>query len=90
MRDQLRNDRFSGTLLDLREILEWKFKLPIGLHPTANFFLIHQFKAQDGPDNGAPTITITPRATSSGLNRRIQIIHSADGWTRIPSGRVRC
>jgi hypothetical protein len=61
------------------QILEWKFKLPIGLQPSANFFHIHQLKAQDGPNNGAPTITITPRATSSGLNRRIQIIHSVDG-----------
>jgi hypothetical protein len=61
------------------QILEWKFKLPIGLQPTANFFHIHQLKAQDGPNNGAPTITITPRAASSGLNRRIQIIHSVDG-----------
>ena len=42
------------------QILEWKFKLPIGLQPTGNFFHIHQLKAQDGPNNGAPTITITP------------------------------
>jgi hypothetical protein len=61
------------------QILEWKFKLPIGLQPTANFFHIHQLKAQDGPNNGAPTITITPRASSSGANKRIQIIHSVDG-----------
>ena len=61
------------------QILEWKFRLPTGLQPTANFFHIHQLKAQDGPNNGAPTITITPRATSSGLNKRIQIIHSVDG-----------
>jgi hypothetical protein len=59
--------------------LEWKFKLPGGLQPTANFFHIHQLKAQDGPNNGAPTITITPRAASSGSNKRIQIIHSVDG-----------
>jgi hypothetical protein len=61
------------------QILEWKFKLPVGLQPTANFFHIHQLKAQDGPNNGAPTITITPRATSTGANKRIQIIHSVDG-----------
>ena len=61
------------------QILEWKFKLPAGLQPTANFFHIHQLKAQDGPNNGAPTITITPRAASSGSNKRIQIIHSVDG-----------
>jgi hypothetical protein len=62
------------------QILEWKFKLPAGLQPTTNFFHIHQLKAQDGPNNGAPTITITPRASgSAGTNRRIQIIHSVDG-----------
>jgi hypothetical protein len=61
------------------QILEWKFKLPAGLQPTSNFFHIHQLKAQDGPNNGAPTITITPRASSSGGNKRIQIIHSVDG-----------
>jgi hypothetical protein len=62
------------------QILEWKFKLPAGLQPTGNFFHIHQLKAQDGPNNGAPTITITPRANGSdGSNRRMQIIHSVDG-----------
>ena len=61
------------------QILEWKFKLPAGLQPTANFFHIHQLKAQDGPNNGAPTITITPRASSTGTNKRVQIIHSVDG-----------
>jgi hypothetical protein len=61
------------------QILEWKFKLPAGLQPTSNFFHIHQLKAQDGPNNGAPIITITPRASSTGGNKRIQIIHSVDG-----------
>lgn len=61
------------------QILEWKFKIPAGLQPTQNFFHIHQLKAQDGPNNGAPTITITPRAASDGTNKRIQIIHSVDG-----------
>jgi len=61
------------------QILEWKFRLPKGLQPTQNFFHIHQLKAQDGPNNGSPLITITPRADSSGANKRIQIIHSVDG-----------
>jgi hypothetical protein len=59
--------------------LEWKFKLPKGFQPTTNFCHIHQLKAQDGPNNGSPLITITPRASSSGANQRIQIIHSVDG-----------
>jgi hypothetical protein len=61
------------------QILEWKFKLPKGFQPTSNFCHIHQIKAQDGPNNGSPVITITPRANSSGTNKRIQIIHSVDG-----------
>jgi hypothetical protein len=61
------------------QILEWKFKLPKGFQPTSNFCHIHQLKAQDGPNNGSPVITITPRASSSGSNKRIQIIHSVDG-----------
>jgi hypothetical protein len=61
------------------QILEWKFKLPAGFQPTSNFCHIHQIKAQDGPNDGSPVITITPRANSSGSNKRIQIIHSVDG-----------
>ncbi|HMJ86957.1 MAG TPA: hypothetical protein VK504_27450, partial [Vicinamibacterales bacterium] len=47
--------------------------------PTQNFGHIHQLKAQDGPNNGSPVITISTRSDSSGSNRRIQIIHSVDG-----------
>jgi hypothetical protein len=61
------------------QILEWKFKLPAGFQPTSNFGHIHQLKAQDGPNNASPVITITARANSSGSNKRIQIIHSVDG-----------
>jgi hypothetical protein len=61
------------------QIVEWKFRLPAGFQPTSNFTHIHQLKAQDGPFNDAPVITITPRASSSGGNKRIQIIHSVDG-----------
>jgi hypothetical protein len=62
------------------QILEWKFKLPLGFQPTGNFTHIHQLKAQDGPNNAAPVITLTPRASgSTGLNKRMQIIHSIDG-----------
>jgi hypothetical protein len=63
------------------QILEWKFKLPIGFQPTTSFCHIHQLKAQDGPNNGAPIITLTPRSNSDGSNRRLQIIHTIDGAT---------
>jgi hypothetical protein len=61
------------------QILEWKFRLPRNFQPTTSFCHIHQLKAQDGPNNGAPLITITPRSNSNGSNKRIQIIHSIDG-----------
>jgi hypothetical protein len=61
------------------QIVEWKFKLPGGFQPTSNFTHIHQLKAQDGPNNGSPVITITPRASGSGSSKRVQIIHSVDG-----------
>lgn len=61
------------------QVLEWKFKLPKGFQPTGSFCHIHQLKAQDGPNNGSPVITITPRASSNGFNKRMQIIHSVDG-----------
>lgn len=63
------------------QVLEWKFKLPQGFQPTTSFCHIHQLKAQDGPNNGAPVITITPRSNTDGTNKRIQIIHSIDGAT---------
>jgi len=50
----------------------WKFKLDAGFIPTSNFCHIHQIKAGDG-DDGAPIITITPRA---GNPQKLQIIHS--------------
>lgn len=50
----------------------WKFKIDAGFIPTANFCHIHQIKAGDG-DDGAPLMTITPRA---GNPQKLQIIHS--------------
>jgi hypothetical protein len=61
------------------QVLEWKFKIPKGFQPTSSFCHIHQLKAQDGQYNGAPIITITPRANSNGTNKRMQLIHSVDG-----------
>ena len=61
------------------QLLEWKFKIPVGFQPTGSFCHIHQLKAQDGSNNGNPLITITPRANSNGTNKRMQIIHTVDG-----------
>ena len=51
----------------------WKFKLDAGFIPSSRFTHIFQIKAING-DDGAPLITITPRA---GNPQKIQIIHSS-------------
>ena len=55
----------------------WKFKLPAGFQPSPNFTHIHQIKAGDG-DDGAPIITLTPRAGSPEL---LQIIATDSNGT---------
>ncbi|ASZ10262.1 hypothetical protein CK934_04335 [Chitinophaga sp. MD30] len=50
----------------------WKFKIDAGFIPTGSFCHIHQIKAGDG-DDGAPLITLTPRA---GNPQKLQVIHS--------------
>ncbi len=56
----------------------WRFKLDAGFQPSPNFTHIHQIKAGDGPDAGAPIITLTPRA---GTPEALQIIHVDSGAT---------
>ena len=51
----------------------WKFKLDAGFIPSSRFTHIFQIKAING-DDGAPLMTITPRA---GNPQKIQIIHSS-------------
>ena len=51
----------------------WKFKLDANFVPGSRFCHIFQIKAMNG-DDGAPLITITPRA---GSPEKIQIIHSS-------------
>lgn len=51
----------------------WKFKLDAGFIPSSRFCHIFQIKAMNG-DDGAPLMTITPRA---GNPEKIQIIHSS-------------
>ena len=61
------------------QILEWKMKIPKGFQPTQAFCHIHQIKAQDGPNNGAPVITLTLRSNRDGSNSRVQVIHASSG-----------
>jgi hypothetical protein len=59
---------FFGDTVTFR----WRFKLDAGFQPSPNFTHIHQIKAGDGPDAGAPIITLTPR---KGNPDRLQLIH---------------
>ena len=52
----------------------WKFKLDAAFQPSPSFTHIHQIKAGDGND-GAPIITITPRA---GNPEKLEIIHTGN------------
>jgi len=52
----------------------WKFRLDAGFQPSLSFTHIHQIKAGDGND-GAPIITITPRA---GNPEKLEIIHTGN------------
>lgn len=56
-------------------IFEWKFRLPDGFQPSSSFTHIHQIKAGDGPNDGSPLITLTPRY---GHPDQLQIIHTGD------------
>lgn len=78
--DRQRNEikTFGPSLANLKGSLNetvtyrWKFKLDAGFIPTSGFCHIHQIKAGDG-DDGAPIITLTPRA---GNPQKLQVIHS--------------
>ncbi|NLR67800.1 T9SS type A sorting domain-containing protein [Chitinophaga varians] len=50
----------------------WKFKIDAGFIPTTSFCHLHQIKAGDG-DDGAPLITLTPRA---GSPQKLQVIYT--------------
>ncbi|MBO9632546.1 MAG: DNRLRE domain-containing protein [Chitinophagaceae bacterium] len=73
----------SGSPADLQHTsgqtayYRWKFKLDAGFIPSSRFTHIFQIKAIDG-DDGAPLITITPRA---GSPEKLQIIHSSGSGT---------
>jgi hypothetical protein len=56
-------------------IFKWKFRLDDGFQPSYSFTHIHQLKAGDGPNDGSPIITITPRYANP---EKLQIIHNGD------------
>lgn len=58
---------------------KWRFKLPVGFKPTANFTHIHQVKAVDGDDDN-PLFTLTLRKMSNGLNK-LELIYVKNATT---------
>lgn len=56
-------------------IFTWKFRLDADFQPSSSFTHIHQIKAGDGPNDGSPLITLTPRY---GKPDHLQLIHTGD------------
>ena len=53
---------------------KWRFKIPVGFQPSANFTHIHQIKAVDGDDDN-PIFTLTAR---KGSPNKMQLIYVID------------
>jgi hypothetical protein len=66
-------DNLKGTLGET-VVYNWRFKLPIGFQPSANFTHIHQVKAVDGDDSN-PIFTLTPR---KGTPNKLELIYVKD------------
>ena len=67
-------DNLKGQLNDT-VTYRWKFKIDAGFQPSPSFTHIHQIKAGDGTNDGAPIITITPRY---GSPDQLEIIHTGN------------
>jgi hypothetical protein len=52
----------------------WKFKIDAGFKASSSFTHLHQIKAGDGDDAGAPLITITPRYGANNTDK-MELIH---------------
>jgi hypothetical protein len=60
-------DNLKGTVGETVQY-KWRFKVPVGFKPTADFTHIHQVKAVDG-DAAHPLFTLTLRKSAKGLNK---------------------
>lgn len=69
-------DNLKGTLGET-VIYKWRFKIPVGFQPSANFTHIHQVKAVDG-DSSSPIFTLTPR---KGTPNKLELIYVKDANT---------
>jgi hypothetical protein len=67
-------DKLKGQLNE-SVTYRWKFKIDAGFQPSPSFTHIHQIKAGDGGNEGAPLITLTPRA---GTPEKLEVIHTGN------------
>lgn len=67
-------DNLKGTLGETITY-KWRFKVPVGFQPSANFTHLHQIKAVDGDDD-SPIFTLTAR---KGTPNKMQLIYVVDG-----------
>lgn len=74
-------DNLKGTLGE-NIIYKWRFKLPIGFQPSANFTHIHQIKAVDGDDSN-PIFTLTPRLGNPNKLELIYVANATSGTDKV-------
>ena len=67
-------DKVKGQLNETVSY-SWKFRLDAAFQPSPSFTHIHQIKAGDGTNDGAPLITLTPRA---GRPEKLELIHTGN------------
>lgn len=67
-------DALKGTVGETVKYT-WRFKVPTGFQPSANFTHIHQVKAVNG-DDSEPIFTLTPR---KGSPNKLELIYTQNG-----------
>jgi hypothetical protein len=74
-------NNLKGTLGE-NIIYKWRFKLPVGFQPSANFTHIHQIKAVDGDDSN-PIFTLTPRLGTPNKLELIYVANATSGTDKV-------
>jgi hypothetical protein len=74
-------DNLKGTLGE-NIIYKWRFKIPIGFQPSANFTHLHQIKAVDG-DDSSPIFTLTPRLGTPNKLELIYVANATSGTDKV-------
>jgi hypothetical protein len=74
-------DNLKGTLGET-VVYKWRFKLPVGFQPSANFTHLHQIKAVDG-DDSSPIFTLTPRLGTPNKLELIYVANASSGTDKV-------